>query len=361
MHSDLKKGTVTGLTRRLEGFADLIVKPSASIRSAMESLESSARRIVLVCDDEGRLMGTITDGDLRRALLSGASLDQSHVVGVMTRAFRAVDPGVSRAEVLDLMRALRLNQVPVVDHEGRLVGLHTLEELMGEGTLPNWAVVMAGGKGTRLRPLTADVPKPMLRVAGRPILERIVLHLVGMGIRRIFLSVHFRPQVVVDHFGDGTRFGCRIEYLRENLPLGTAGALGLLPEPPSDPLLVMNGDLVTQFQVRAMLRQHTECGNTLTVGVRPYEVRVPFGVVAQEDGFVQAIQEKPAETFLVNAGIYVLSPGVLGRLDGTRPVDMPELVQEELEGSNRVGAFEVDGEWIDVGRTDDLKRARGVG
>src|SRR3989304_1487910 len=203
---------------------EISIKQSATIREAMEAIQRGACWIALVVDNNSKLLGLITDGDIRRALLSGATLNDP-LEPYMQRKFTAVPPTTGRSEVLDLMRARSLNQIPIVDQTGKLVGLHLMREIIGAVRRPNWAVIMAGGRGERLRPLTDSIPKPMIKVAGRPILERIVLHLVGYGIRRIFISVNYLSQVIEDHFGDGTRFGCTIEYLRETQPLGTGGSL----------------------------------------------------------------------------------------------------------------------------------------
>jgi NDP-sugar pyrophosphorylase family protein len=217
---------------------------------------------------------------------------------------------------------------------------------------------MAGGRGTRLRPLTDDVPKPMLRVAGRPILERIVLHLVGHGIDRIFLSVNYLADVIEAHFGDGHGFGARIEYLRESQPLGTAGALGLLPAPPDRTLLLLNGDLVTSVDVGALLAFHEGGGYAATIGTRRYVHNVPFGCVERDGDHVVAIDEKPTITREVNTGIYALAPSVVGLVPAGRHATMPEVVGRLLERGEPVGAFEVEDDWVDVGQREQLARVR---
>ena len=196
----------------------------------------------------------------------------------MRKSFTSVGLETTRAEVLDMMRVRNISQVPVLDGAGRMAGLHLLQELIGASVKENTAVIMAGGQGIRLRPLTENIPKPMLTVAGRPILERLVLHLVGYGIREIFLSINYLGHIIEDHFGDGTRFGCRIRYIREKKPLGTGGPLSLLPKIPDVPVLVMNGDLVTQANVDRILEFHDEGGFVATSCLRPYQIEVPFGV-----------------------------------------------------------------------------------
>ena len=257
------------------------------------------------------------------------------------------------------MRARTLSQVPILDESGRLLGLHLLREIVGSTPRSNWAVVMAGGRGERLRPVTDSIPKPMVRVAGRPILERIILHLVGQGFRRLYLAVHYMSEVIEQHFEDGSSFGCEIHYLREREPLGTGGALALLPEVPAEPVLVLNGDLLTQADVGAMLSFHQESDFAATVALREYVHRVPFGVVELEGARVVGLREKPSQTCLVNCGIYVIEPDLLERVPKGQYFSMPSLVEGCLERGEPVGAFTVEDEWIDIGRHSDLSRARG--
>jgi len=333
-----------------------MVRSDARIIDAMQALEASAVGIALVVDKERRLIGTITDGDIRRALLKGAAL-QSLLGPHVHRDFTAVSPQAGRAEVLDLMQARFLNQVPVVDASGRLVGLHLLREVLGAVERPNWAVIMAGGMGTRLRPLTEHLPKPMIKVAGRPILERLLLHVVGYGIRRIFISTNYLGQMVEDHFGNGNRFGCSIEYLREEEPLGTGGALSLLREVPQHPLLVMNGDLVTQLDLGALLAFHEQGRYLATMGVRRYCHQVPFGCVEIEEGRVVQLEEKPMLERAINAGVYVFSPAALERVP-KRQFPITELFADCLERGERVGAFEIQEDWLDVGQREQLRQAQ---
>ncbi len=337
----------------------VVVPPDASIRTAMEAIDRGAIEIALVVDHANRLLGTVTDGDIRRAVLGGATLE-APVSACMQRQFTAVGVAASRAEVLDLLRARSLRHVPVLEEDGRLLGLHVLQEIVGGVERPNWAVVLAGGRGERLRPLTDALPKPMVRVAGRPILERIVLHLVGSGIRRVFLSVNYLANVIESHFGDGSALGCRIEYLREDTPLGTGGPLALLPDVPADPLLVVNGDLLTQFDAGAMLAVHGAGGYRATIGVHRYVHAIPYGVVEIEGSAVVQIREKPAPSWLVNAGIYALEPELLSRIPRGVPYALPALIEECLERGELVGAFQIEKDWIDVGEPTELKRAQGV-
>jgi dTDP-glucose pyrophosphorylase len=343
----------------------LLLPIGANVREAMEGIDRGAAEIALQIDGEGRLVGTLTDGDVRRALLRGAALEDS-VDPFVTTSPITVTAGLDRAAALDLMRARAISHLPEVDDEGRLTGLHLLRDVVGPPAFPNWAVVMAGGRGSRLGALTQHVPKPMLEVAGRPILERIVLHLVGSGIRRIALSVGYLADRITDHFGDGRDFGCEITYLTEDVdePLGTGGPLALLldlPEPSVDPVLVMNGDLLTSFSVSSMLDAHSTTGALMTIGLQEYVHDVPFGVVHLEpgSGAVAELQEKPRASWTVSAGTYVVDPALFTRIPRRRPFPITDLAQGCLERDERVTGWRLDGSWQDIGRPHELRAARG--
>ena len=324
---------------------------------ALAVLNRSGGAIALVMNDDGRLVGTLTDGDVRRALLAGATLDAA-LEPFVCRSFISVPPSQSRGEVLDLMQAMSIRQVPVLDSTGRLVGLHLMNRLLGAVERPNWAVIMAGGRGTRLRPLTEHLPKPMIHVAGRPILERLMLHLVSYGFRRIFLSINYLGYMVENHFGDGSRFGCRIEYLREDRPLGTCGSLSLLPEQPTEPFVVMNGDLVTQVNFDDLLAFHTAGSQVATVGVKKYFHQVPYGCLDLQGDQVRGIVEKPCLVQHVNAGIYVLHPDLAHAVPCHQMIGMPELLEKCLEQQQSVKAYEIHEEWLDVGQREQLQQAQ---
>ncbi|MEO8501099.1 MAG: nucleotidyltransferase family protein [Vicinamibacteria bacterium] len=333
-----------------------VLLPDSTIEDAMRSLDRSGAEISLVVDANGVLLGTVTDGDIRRAMLSGASLS-GLAANCMNRKFAAVRPNSGRAEVMDLMQARKLSGIPVVDDKGLLIGLHLIHEIVGRDARPNWAVIMAGGFGSRLWPLTEALPKPMLRVAGRPILERIVLHLVSFGLEKIFISVHYLGDIIEGYFGDGSKFGCQIEYLRERQPLGTGGSLSLLPETPKHPLLVMNGDLVTQADIGRMLDFHVKEAAAATIAVRPHFQTIPFGCVELEGVRVRQMEEKPRIAKLVNAGIYVLDPQAHHRIPAGQAFAITDLFASMLSNDERVCAFEIEDDWIDVGQKDALRQA----
>ncbi len=328
----------------------------ATLLETLKALSASGEGIALVVDKNNRLEGVATDGDVRRALLKGAKLTDA-IEPYMTSNYRFVSPERSRADVLDLMQAQQLRHIPIVDADKELVGIHLLRKMIARDKKPNWAVVMAGGKGTRLHPITEKMPKPMLEVAGRPILERIVLHLVGHGIQRIFLSVNHYSEMIEAHFGDGRQFGSQIEYIRETEPMGTAGSLSQMPAGIEYPVIVMNGDIVSSADFSAMLNYHELHDCAMTMAVKNYSHQVPYGCVEIKDGFVTELEEKPAVEKMVNAGIYVLNPDVIRQIPAEY-YPITDVVNSLLRSGRRVGAFDVLNEWIDVGHHDQLRRAR---
>jgi dTDP-glucose pyrophosphorylase len=343
MSADLKKCTILD---------------TATVRQAMETINlGGLGGVVMVNNAEGRIVGLMTDGDLRRMLLNGATLE-TPVTGNINPRFTWVREDTSRAYVLDLMRARSIEHIPIVNEEMRLVGIHRLGEMVSENLLPNAAVIMAGGKGMRLGELTKDVPKPMLKIAGRPILERIVIHLVGSGIRRIYIAVNYLGHVIESHFGDGRHFGCEIVYLKEDKPMGSGGALALLPEVQDHSLLVMNGDIVTDFPVQRLLRYHERGGYASTMALAPYTHQVPFGCVTLEEGAITAFREKPLLTELANAGIYAVAPRILPRVANTY-FPITGLFEWCLENGEPVGGYVIEESWADIGLPQELNAARG--
>lgn len=339
-------------------FRESLVPESGSVLDALRALDRGAIEIAFVVDAEGRLVGALTDGDVRRALLAGATL-KSPLAAHVNRRITKLGPQAGRVEALELMQARSITQIPIVGDDGRITGVHLLRDMLAVRERDNWAVIMAGGLGTRLGSLTQNTPKPMLRVAGRPILERIVLHLVGHGVKRIFLSVNYLAHVIEQHFGDGSRFGAQLEYLREEKALGTGGALSLLPKVPEHPLIVMNGDLVTQANIGELLSFHASNGAYATVGLRRYQHQVPFGCVELDGHRLVRFEEKPTLAKLVNAGVYVLSPQVVARVPKNEPFPLPNLFEDCLRRDEPVCGYEIVDDWIDVGQRDQLKEARG--
>jgi dTDP-glucose pyrophosphorylase/CBS domain-containing protein len=342
----------------LEG---LLLDANATLRDAMARIDSNQTGIALVVDDDRRLVATVTDGDIRRAMLAELDLDAPVARVLDAQLHRGRGPitapvDATAEQLLELMERHAIRHVPLVDAAGRVVRLALLDDLVKDPASPLRAVVMAGGFGSRLGELTAETPKPMLPVGDQPLLERIIGQLRDAGIRRVNLTTHYRAETIADHFGDGGGFGVEIRYVNEETPLGTAGALGLL-EQGDEPILVMNGDLVTRIDFAAMHRFHVEHEADLTVALRPYEVRVPYGVVEVSGELVQEVVEKPIVRAFVNAGIYLLEPAVCAIVPTGRPYDMPQLIEQLIADGRRVVGFPLREYWLDIGTLDDYERA----
>ena len=337
-----------------------VVGTEATVLDAVAAIDAGGSGVALVVAD-GVLRGVVTDGDVRRAILAGTSLHDGAIT-IATRKPVVVGPQASRASTLDIMRARRLDAVPIVADGGRLLGLHTLSDLVGVVQRPNHAVIMAGGRGSRLGDLTRATPKPLLPVAGRPIIEWAILELVGAGVRTIHVSIGHLAEQIVDRLEDGSALGCDIDYLREDEPLGTAGALALLADAHpalTDPIVVLNGDLMVQLDVGDLLATHHSAASALTIGTRPYAHQVPFGVLETEHGRVTGIAEKPTVEVEVSAGIYAVEPALLELVPRGAPSTMPELTQRAIERGHLVRTWPLRQDWIDVGTPHDLTRARG--
>ncbi len=341
----------------------LCLQPGASLRLAMERINQGQKGLVLVVDQERRLMGTVTDGDLRRAILAGRGLDTplSELLAAKAGSFydRPVSApmGAERGGLKRLMRQHSVRQVPLLDSQGRVADLITWEDLEPNGETGLEAVIMAGGQGLRLRPMTENLPKPMLPVGERPLMEHIVEQLKEAGITRVGVTTHYLPEKIKEHFGDGSGFGVDLRYVTEERPLGTAGALGLM-EPPTGPLLVINGDILTRVDFKAMLAFHREQEALATIGVRQYDLSVPYGVVEAQGGFVSGLKEKPVLSFFVNAGIYLLEPAVFRYVPSGLRLDMTELIEALLAEGERVASFPIHEYWLDIGQHQDYLRAQ---
>jgi dTDP-glucose pyrophosphorylase/CBS domain-containing protein len=347
---------VAAPSRAAKEWRATLVRDSATIRAAIRAIDDSALQIALVVDAEQRLVGTVTDGDVRRALLRGIALDTT-VADIMNRQPAACPAALGREAALAVMRSADVKQVPLLDPAGRVIGLEILGDVVKRVERDNWVVLMAGGLGQRLRPLTQDCPKPMLSVGGQPILEIILKNFARQGFSRFFLSVNYKAEMVRHHFGDGERWDVHIDYLEEREKLGTAGALGLLPERPAQPLIIMNGDLLTDINFGSMLDFHLEQRATATMAVREHTVEVPFGVIDLADDYLAGVTEKPRYSWFVNAGVYVVEPRVIDLVERGKPVDMPDLFKRVLAGNERIAAFPVREYWRDIGRLEDFERA----
>jgi dTDP-glucose pyrophosphorylase len=339
------------------------LRPEARLIDAVRAIEISRRRMAVVVDVDNRLAGTLTDGDIRRHLLAGGSLD-AQVVKAMNPNPLSAQEGSPEGYIKDLMRLKNVVAIPLLDQDGKyrhLVHLMDLEQ--GESPSDkavrfSFAVIMAGGEGTRLRPLTETIPKPMVEIGGVPLLERQIRRLVNIGIPRVYISVNYLGHVIEEYFRNGDGFGIEICYLREQEKLGTAGALTLLPEQPEGPIIVMNGDILTTSDLDSFYHFHNAHGANITVAAIDHRVHIPYGVIRAEGPFITGLIEKPSERFLCNAGIYALSPQALEHLPKNAHSNMTDLVEICLSGKLLVAVFPVHEYWNDIGTPDDLEKAR---
>jgi dTDP-glucose pyrophosphorylase len=337
---------------------DLLVRSDTSLLQALGQIEQGATQIALVVDETGRLLGTVTDGDVRRGILRGVRLDAA-VSAVMNSNPLTLDDGATQEAAIAVMREHVVRQLPVVDSDRRVVGLFTLDAMLRAHREDTTVVLMAGGLGSRLRPLTETTPKPLLKIGGRPLLEITIEGLARQGFGQFLLSVRYKAEMFSDYFGDGQRWGVRIGYIKEEEQLGTAGALRLLPSRPSSPVIVMNADILTTLDARLLLLFHREQKNVATMCVREYEWKIPYGVVRRNDnGCLTGFEEKPSRRELVNAGIYVLSPEAIDLVPKSGAVDMPTLFELVGKRITPPGVYRLREYWLDIGQLDDLRQAQ---
>lgn len=315
-------------------------------------------QIALVVDERKRLLGTVTDGDVRRGILRGIDLNDP-VKRIMRRKPIVSKLGDEEDRLFALMKKKHIHHVPIVDDAGCVLGVKILDEILGPRSKPNWVVLMVGGLGTRLRPLTEDTPKPLLNVGNKPISETILNSFVEQGFHRFYFAVNYKDEMLREYFGDGSRWNADIRYLKENRRLGTAGAISLLPERPKHPIIVMNGDLLTKVNYDYLFRFHHANQAKATMCVREYDLQVPFGVVQFEKDFMTRIDEKPSQRFFVNAGIYVLEPEVLDQIPRNKVFDMTQLFEGLIKQKQKTAVFPIREYWLDIGRLEDLERANG--
>lgn len=334
-----------------------LVPLGSTIQQAIYSLETSGMQIVLAVSEGNRLAGTLTDGDIRRAFLKGLKLN-SVIDDVIHRNPLAVPPEISRDLVLQLMQINKIHQLPIVNQEGEVVGLHVWESIVAPKNIENMMIIMAGGKGTRLRPHTENCPKPMLDVGGKPMLQHIIEKAMADGFKNFVISLHYLGHMVEEHFGDGRKYGVRIDYLREDAPLGTAGCLSLLPTVPELPFIVTNGDVLTDIHYNEFLDFHNRHDASATMAVRQHEIQNQFGVVRTKGVEIEGFEEKPVYRSHVNAGIYVLEPSAVVHLEYRQPCDMPTLFERIKRNAGRTIVYPMHEPWLDVGRPEDLASAR---
>lgn len=339
-----------------------LLNPNAKLFDAVAVIENSIRRIAIVVDENQRLLGTLTDGDIRRTLLAGGTLETEVSKAMNPKPLTAPEMS-TEGHLLNLMRGGHVMAIPLIDEENRFVRLVHLVDLSprehhSQISGFEFAVIMAGGEGMRLRPITENIPKPMVDIGGVPLLERQINRLKKAGVKKIYFSVNYLSHVIEDYLKDGSNFGIEIGYLRENVKMGTGGALSLLPEKPNKPILVMNGDVLTTFNVGNLFQFHQKQKAAITVASIDYHIEIPFGVIQAKGTYVQALQEKPSQRFLCNAGVYALSPEVLSLVPKDRLFNMTDLMTTCLNSNRSVSVFPLHEYWSDIGTPADLDQAR---
>jgi len=341
----------------MSNWRDALVSSSTSLRQTIEAITEGNLQIALVVDSENKLLGTVTDGDIRKAILAGKDLNITAGEAMRSQPITSASK-TPRAAILKLMREKRIHQMPLVDDQGRVVDVLTVDDMIGAAHKPNAVVIMAGGLGTRLHPLTEETPKPMLKVGGKPILETIIQSFIDQGFTNFFVSVNYKANIISECFGDGSRLGAKINYLHEKSRLGTAGGLSLLPPDVHAPIIVMNGDLLTRISVDALLDFHERESAVATMVVREDHYQVPYGVVEVDGTQIVGVEEKPIQRHLVNAGIYVISQDGLKNIPDDTFYDMPTHFAKLSANGHRTAAFPLHEYWVDIGRLDELERAQ---
>ncbi|SDH74806.1 CBS domain-containing protein [Vibrio xiamenensis] len=336
-----------------------LISETSTIKQALEIINSEALRVAVVVDHNQKLLGMVTDGDIRRGLLNDLLLTDS-VAKVMNLNPITALQYTSKEQLVRLMDQKQILSVPLLNRDGQVVGLETLHSALSKEKYRNPVFIMAGGFGTRLRPLTDNCPKPMLKIGDKPILETVIRSFIKAGFSDFYISTHYMPEQIHQHFGDGSDLGVSISYVHEEMPLGTGGALGLLPEdmPRDLPLIMINGDVLTKVDFQRLLSFHLENDADATMCVREYDYQIPYGVINGDGNRITSMVEKPIQRFFVNAGIYVLSPRIIHSVEKNQKIDMPTLLESHMEERQKVLMFPIHEYWLDIGRMDDFKQAQ---
>lgn len=328
---------------------------NSSIRQALRVIGKERVRLGIVVDKNDKLLGVISDSDIRKALINGKSVDES-IEKIYTKNPLTIKENISENELLELSAKTDIYDFPVIDKKGRVISIKSIASLLGRKTVSNPVILMAGGLGTRLAPLTKDTPKPMLKVGKKPILETIIERFHAQGFENFTLCVNYKKQIIEQYFKNGKAFGVHINYTKERSKLGTAGALSLLKDIDKS-FIVMNADILTELNFKELLNAHRQSKAMLTMCVREFSYQVPYGVVEKRGNFVSTITEKPTQTFLVSAGIYVCEPKILSFIPKNENLDMPQLINQLLREKAKVSSFLINDYWIDIGRMDEFNKA----
>jgi dTDP-glucose pyrophosphorylase len=347
------------MKRRVKSWQEVLVSCNQTIKDVIEILNHTGLKIVLVSNEDKELLGTITDGDIRRGLINGLTLNTS-VKEILNSNPIVVDASVGKEAILELMTLKQIQQIPIVNEKRQVIGLHIFEELDTPVGIPNLMVIMAGGKGTRLRPNTEHCPKPMLPIAGKPILEHIINRAKKQGISKFIITLNYLGHMIENYFEDGKNFGVNISYIRENSPLGTAGALSLIENTSDFTLIISNGDVISDISYVELLDFHKRNNSFATMAVWNHEWQNPYGVVQTRGFEIIGYEEKPVVKNYINAGVYALESNVLSFLKREEHCDMPTLLDRLQKNSNRVIVFPMHEPWMDIGNPLDLEKANEI-
>lgn len=342
-----------------KNWENVLISPQHNVKTALKIINDEALRIAIVIDENRRLLGVVTDGDIRRGILNNVDLDAS-VTKVMNVTPKIAFSDMTQAQLINTMVENGILAIPIVEvGTSKIIGLETLEDKIKRKRYDNPVFIMAGGFGTRLRPLTDSCPKPMLKVGDKPILETLLLQFIEAGFSNIYISTHYMPELITEYFGNGSKWGVNIQYVFEKEPLGTGGALGLLPKNAPDlPLIMINGDVLTTVDLNKILDFHQSAGGIATMCVREYEYQVPYGVIEGKGNRITSMIEKPIQRFFVNAGIYVVEPNIFKKVPENYKIDMPSLLEEHINAGKSVMMFPIHEYWLDIGRMDDFNKAQ---
>ncbi len=333
-----------------------VLKKENSIKDAINVLENEGHRIVLIADNKFKLLGTVTDGDIRRALINDFNME-TNLSEIMTKNPIAISSEEKNENVLKKMTSNGILQIPIIDDQEIIVGLETIQHLLEVKKKDNIVLLMAGGFGKRLRPLTDNKPKPLLEVAGQPVLETIINQFKETGFNNFFISTFYKSEMIQKHFGDGSKLGINITYTEENKPLGTAGALAHLPyKKTNHPIIVMNADLITKINIERILEFHKKNNADMTVCVRNYDFQIPYGVINFEKEMLHSIKEKPIISNFVNAGIYVIEPKSINKIKKDEHLNMNEFIENLISENKKITVFPIHEYWMDIGQLDEYEK-----
>ena len=336
--------------------SNLQLNLNSNLFDAFDLLTKNGEKICFIVDDDKKLKGVLTDGDARRAILEKKILDLK-VQDVMNTDFIFVNFR-DRKKGYDLLIKNNVSHIPVLDDSEKIIDILSQHKKIDKNFIINTAVIMAGGKGKRLRPLTKNCPKPMIKIEEKPLLEILIRNLKKEGIEKFYISVNYLKSQIIDYFGAGEKLGVEIEYLFEDEPLGTAGSLSLLPKDIFSPFLIINGDVLTKVNIKSLSKFHFNKKSIATLCVKEHKIKIPFGVIKSEGSFLSEFLEKPKFNYLINAGIYIIEPTILDFLKPNTFMDMPTLLDMANSGSNRIAIFPIFEDWVDVGRPETLELAK---